>query len=153
MVLAAVFDSPNGCYYEHYYHDFISFFFFSHRAPLLLQGCIDLRKNALTFDEFDIPFLQEHELPEKQRMIELHGGADDETPAEARIAGPVANANASNYGETSQSSAATSSSNKGYSESDIATLTNLGVSRQEAIHALDMAGGNCEVAASLLFQN
>ncbi|CAO3661682.1 unnamed protein product [Umbelopsis ramanniana] len=117
------------------------------------QGCIDLRKNALTFDEIDIPFLQEHELPEKQRMIELHGGADDETPAEARIAGPVANANASNYGETSQSSAATSSSNKGYSESDIATLTNLGVSRQEAIHALDMAGGNCEVAASLLFQN
>lgn len=115
-----------------------------------MQGCIDLRKNALTFDEIDIPFLQEHELPEKQRMIELHGGADDETPAEARIAGPVANANASNYGETSQSSA---SSNKGHSESDIATLTNLGVSRQEAIHALDMAGGNCEVAASLLFQN
>jgi Holliday junction resolvasome RuvABC DNA-binding subunit len=97
--------------------------------------------------------LQEHELPEKQRLIELHGGAEDETPAEARIAGPVANANASNYGESSQPSTAAATSTKGYSESDISTLTNLGVSRQEAIHALDMAGGNCEVAASLLFQN
>jgi NACalpha-BTF3-like transcription factor len=97
-------------------------------------------------------------LPEKQRLIELHGGADDETPTEARIAGPVANANASKYSEPSQlqpqsePSAGTSSSSK-YSENDITTLTNLGVSRQEAIHALDMAGGNCEIAASLLFQN
>ncbi|KAJ2957418.1 hypothetical protein NQZ79_g6864 [Umbelopsis isabellina] len=119
------------------------------------QGCIDLRKNALTFEEIDIPFLQEHELPEKQRLIELHGGADDETPNEARIAGPVANANASKYGEPSQlqpqsqPSAGTSSSSK-YSENDITTLTSLGVSRQEAIHALDMAGGNCEIAASLI---
>jgi NACalpha-BTF3-like transcription factor len=94
-------------------------------------------------------------LPEKQRLIELHGGADDETPTEARIAGPVANANASKYGgepSQSQPSAGTSSDTK-YSENDITTLTNLGVSRQEAIHALDMAGGNCEIAASLLFQN
>jgi hypothetical protein len=72
----------------------------------------------------------------------------------------VANANASNYGGGNEQSSSTygtssSSSSKGgrYSESDITTLTNLGVSRQEAIHALDMAGGNCEVAASLLFQN
>lgn len=35
------------------------------------RACIDLRKNALTFDDFDIPFLAEHELPEKQRMMEV----------------------------------------------------------------------------------
>ncbi|CAO3671725.1 unnamed protein product [Umbelopsis vinacea] len=116
------------------------------------QGCIDLRKNALTFDDIDIPFLQEHELPEKQRLIELHGGAEDETPAEARIAGPVANANASNYGESSQPSTAAATSTKGYSESDISTLTNLGVSRQEAIHALDMAGGNCKGSFGEVFK-
>ncbi|KAG1454347.1 hypothetical protein G6F55_007658 [Rhizopus delemar] len=34
------------------------------------RACIDLRKNALTFDDCDIPFLAEHELPEKQRRIE-----------------------------------------------------------------------------------
>lgn len=35
------------------------------------RACIDLRKNALTFDDMDIPFLAEHELPEKQRRMEV----------------------------------------------------------------------------------
>lgn len=35
------------------------------------RACIDLRKNALTFDDCEIPFLAEHELPEKQRRIEV----------------------------------------------------------------------------------
>lgn len=35
------------------------------------RACIDLRKNALTFDSEDIPFLAEHELPEKQRRMEV----------------------------------------------------------------------------------
>lgn len=39
-----------------------------------------------------------------------------------------------------------------YREEDIAVLTGLGASRKEAIFALDQAGGNVEVAASLLFQ-
>lgn len=37
------------------------------------RACIDLRKNALTFDSEDIPFLAEHELPEKQRRMEVSG--------------------------------------------------------------------------------
>ncbi|KAI7857350.1 hypothetical protein BDC45DRAFT_30285 [Circinella umbellata] len=69
------------------------------------RACIDLRKNALTFDDGDIPFLNEHELPEKQRMIEIHGSADDEMPTEARVAGPQASANAA----ASSSSSGTSS--------------------------------------------
>jgi DNA damage-inducible protein 1 len=43
------------------------------------RACIDLRKNTLTFDDCDIPFLAEHELPEKQRRIEIHGSDEDET--------------------------------------------------------------------------
>ncbi|KAI9317291.1 hypothetical protein BX666DRAFT_1944259 [Dichotomocladium elegans] len=39
-----------------------------------------------------------------------------------------------------------------YPEEHIALLTNLGVSRQEAINALDIASGNPDLAASLLFQ-
>ncbi|KAG2220283.1 hypothetical protein INT45_009898 [Circinella minor] len=144
------------------------------------RACIDLRKNALTFDDGDIPFLNEHELPEKQRMIEIHGSADDEMPTEARVAGPQASANAA----TSSSSSGTSSqpasqqqqqqqsqqpqvqqqSNQEndfiyflkeskYPEEHIKLLTNLGVNRQEAINALDMASGNPDLAASLLFQN
>lgn len=35
------------------------------------RASIDLRKNALTFDDCDIPFLAEHELPEKQRRMEV----------------------------------------------------------------------------------
>ncbi|KZO98055.1 hypothetical protein CALVIDRAFT_52695 [Calocera viscosa TUFC12733] len=36
-------------------------------------------------------------------------------------------------------------------ESSISTLTEMGVSREEAVRLLDMAGGNLEVAASMLF--
>ncbi|CAO3651627.1 unnamed protein product [Mucor hiemalis] len=56
------------------------------------RACIDLRKNALTFDDFDIPFLAEHELPEKQRMMEIHGSSeeDDITKKPRDITPPIA---------------------------------------------------------------
>ncbi|CDS12461.1 hypothetical protein LRAMOSA04655 [Lichtheimia ramosa] len=140
------------------------------------RACIDLRRNALTFDDCEIPFLNEHELPEKQRMIEIHGSAEDEMPTEARTAGPQAAANA--VGSSSRDAASTSSGGTAqtqqqqqqaqqssqqqqqtssqqeskYPEDHISILMNLGVSRQEAIHALDMASGNPDLAASLLFQ-
>ncbi|CDH58355.1 snare binding protein [Lichtheimia corymbifera JMRC:FSU:9682] len=133
------------------------------------RACIDLRRNALTFDDCEIPFLNEHELPEKQRMIEIHGSAEDEMPTEARTAGPQAAANA--VGSSSRDAAPTSSGGTAqtqqqqqqpdkqqqpqeskYPEDHISILMNLGVSRQEAIHALDMASGNPDLAASLLFQ-
>lgn len=38
-----------------------------------------------------------------------------------------------------------------FSEKDIKLLTDMGVSRQEAIQALEMAEGNPDLAASLLF--
>ena len=38
-----------------------------------------------------------------------------------------------------------------YPEKDIKVITDMGVSREEAINALEMAGGNPDLAASLLF--
>ncbi|CAO3597842.1 unnamed protein product [Absidia cylindrospora] len=151
------------------------------------RACIDLRKHALVFDDCEIPFLAEHELPEKQRKMEVHGSADDEMPSEARFAGPQAAENAESslsnvpssttttttpqiipeatatnpaQTTTSQSAAPTTAggggggstgTNQQYPEEHIATLTNLGMSRQEALNALEMTGGNLDLAASLLF--
>lgn len=42
-------------------------------------------------------------------------------------------------------------SSSNYPEKDIKVLTDMGVSREEAINALEMAGGNPDLAASLLF--
>ena len=42
-------------------------------------------------------------------------------------------------------------SQRSFSERDIQTLMDLGVSREVAISTLDAAGGNVDVAASLLF--
>ncbi|KAI8340192.1 hypothetical protein BC941DRAFT_242001 [Chlamydoabsidia padenii] len=96
-------------------------------------------------------------------------------PTEARFAGPQAAENAgiptsSTAGLQSTSSATTSipenptsastlsntpsTGNTGqaqYPEEYITTLTNLGMSRQEALNALEMSGGNIDLAASLLF--
>ncbi|KAL9544672.1 hypothetical protein MBANPS3_007495 [Mucor bainieri] len=127
------------------------------------RACIDLRKNALTFDSCDIPFLAEHELPEKQRRMEIHGSDEDETAIEGRTvvpqvstpppvstASPAATGSASTAtGAPSLNTASTPSS--AYPEKDIKLLTDMGVSRQEALNALEMAGGNPEVAASFLF--
>ncbi|CAO3637799.1 unnamed protein product [Cunninghamella echinulata] len=133
------------------------------------RACIDLRKNALVFDHCEIPFLAEHELPEKQRLMEVHGSADDDMPTEARIAGPQAAENAQSSSSTSQlnnpttktEAAPTSSISSTpvtvpstaskYPEEHINTLVNLGMTREEALNALEMSGGNLDLAASLLF--
>ncbi|KAL7335784.1 DNA damage-inducible protein 1 [Mucor circinelloides] len=129
------------------------------------RACIDLRKNALTFDSCDIPFLAEHELPEKQRRMEIHGSDEDETAIEGRTVVPqlstpppasttlpTATGSASTAAAaTTLNATSTPSSTPTYPEKDIKLLTDMGVSRQEALNALEMAGGNPEVAASLLF--
>ncbi|KAI9263121.1 hypothetical protein BDA99DRAFT_58099 [Phascolomyces articulosus] len=104
-------------------------------------------------------------------MIEIHGSADDEMPTEARVAGSQASANAAISSSSSGTSSEPASQQQQqqqqsqqqqeqpkqqeskYPEEHIKLLTNLGVSRQEAINALDMASGNPDLAASLLFQN
>ncbi|KAI8096831.1 uncharacterized protein BX664DRAFT_67302 [Halteromyces radiatus] len=89
-------------------------------------------------------------------------------PTEARFAGPLAAENAESSTSATTAAATTAvptavptttttatshvaDTSSKYSEEHIKTLTNLGMSRQEAINALEMSGGNIDLAASLLF--
>lgn len=116
------------------------------------RACIDLRKNALTFDSCDIPFLAEHELPEKQRRMEIHGSDEDETAIEGRTVVPqvstpppasttlpAATGSASTAAAATTSNAtSTPSSTPTYPEKDIKLLTDMGVSRQvQRMHLLE----------------
>jgi DNA damage-inducible protein 1 len=123
------------------------------------QACIDLEKNVLRIQGREVSFLPEHELPEKARIQELsEAQATDASPTEE----PSGNFPGSGGHRLGSSNAATSSQSHGpprplsnssrYPESSIRTIMDLGgVSREVAISTLDAAGGNVDVAASLLF--
>jgi DNA damage-inducible protein 1 len=99
------------------------------------QAIIDLQKNCLRINGEEIPFLAEHELPNATR---------EKTIPEPQSGGAGSNSE-------SQSSSVQIAPAK-YSETTIKNLTDLGVSRAEAINALDACGGNPDLAANVLFQ-
>ena len=130
------------------------------------QACIDLEKNVLRIRGREVKFLAEHELPEKAR-IEAAG-----LDPEQENAGPSSSAQSSQQqqqqppfpgsGHTlgaapqpgrgrGAPAAGASVTQSRHSEDAIQTLMGLGVSREVAISTLDAAGGNLDVAASLLF--
>lgn len=141
------------------------------------QACIDLGKGVLRIQNREVRFLSEHELPDKARIMDA--GADD--PAAPPTAGPSSTSNtaaapsnpapatsfpggghavgASAAGTPRAAVAAQrrapaaipAQRTSQYPESDIATLMGLGASREMAISTLDAAGGNLDIAASLLF--
>jgi DNA damage-inducible protein 1 len=131
------------------------------------QACIDLAKNVLRIQDREVRFLAEHELPDKARNPELV--AEQEallSSASSSSSRPGANANTSSSfpgGGRTLGSAPTpanagrsttpahSSAMNRYPEEQIVTLMGFGVSREVAIRTLDAAGGNIDVAASLLF--
>lgn len=126
------------------------------------QACIDLEKNVLRIQGREVKFLAEHELPDKARIFE---GVEEPSAENPQVVSPNPQASGSQQhfpgsGHTLGSSpapAAASSAPTGHapsathSEEAITTLMNLGVSREDAIRTLDIAGGNVEMAASLLF--
>lgn len=129
------------------------------------QAVIDLSTNCLRIHGEEVRFLSEHELPEKARW---EGGGAPETDADAKKDGPQKPkegpsppkppANPQPAKTASPAAAATPTpigggpSRPQYLEETIASLTNLGISRDEAIQALNAAGGNADIAAALLFQ-
>jgi DNA damage-inducible protein 1 len=126
------------------------------------QACIDLEKNVLRIQGCEVSFLPEHELPEKARIQEL--SEVPEVPSAGASTGPVPESRGgfpgsgqrlgpSNVASSSQSQGPSGSlSNSRYPEAAIRTIMDLGgVSREVAISTLDAAGGNVDVAASLLF--
>ncbi|KAJ3047552.1 DNA damage-inducible protein 1 [Rhizophlyctis rosea] len=134
------------------------------------QACIDLEKNVLRINGEEVPFLAEHELPAKARW-------DGEQPAEGEEGPSGSTSTTTTHPEdprtgipsnvpgmaTPPPAAAARSTPAGasnppqvqsqsqHAEDKIKMLTDLGVSRQEAIGALDACGGNADVAANMLF--
>lgn len=138
------------------------------------QACIDLEKGVLRIQNREVRFLSEHELPDKARIMD----AVPEDPAAAPSAGSSSSSGATpapsnptpapafpgggnTLGSSSsgvpraavaaQRRAPAPTAARQYPESDIETLIGLGASREMAISTLDAAGGNLDVAASLLF--
>ncbi len=136
---------------------------------------IDLEKNALCFEGIEVPFLHESEIPRSFEEAEMNeptvaGPNGTEIGAKTgavRPAGATASANHSVAAgpSTSQpqsqpvpSNAAgkapatpSSSSSSRFSEADIeALIGSTGASRAQVIGALEAAGGNLDMAASIL---
>ncbi|KAJ2770144.1 DNA damage-inducible protein 1 [Coemansia nantahalensis] len=98
------------------------------------QMCIDLKRNALVIGDEAIEFLPEHQLPKE---------ADHPAPIAAPPPGETPS--------SSSSSAAPEQPPSKYAEDVIGAVMALGTTREQAIHYLDAAGGNPEVAAGMLF--
>jgi DNA damage-inducible protein 1 len=108
------------------------------------QACIDLEKNVLRIQGREVRFLPEHELPEKSREPVLSEAVSP------RDSSPVQGSRGGGGAPTAGSSSQPRPTSR-YPEAKIQTLVDLGVSREVAISTLDAAGGNVDVAASLLF--
>lgn len=138
------------------------------------QACIDLSKGVLQIQDVSVPFLGEADIPkEQQEAIQseptVEGPSGMKTGA---ISGAVSSSEPS--GSQTQSGNFTgqgrplgaqpsASSHPAtvqpvpiapgakFPEAHIAKLLEMGFSREEALHALEMADGNVEVAAGILF--
>jgi DNA damage-inducible protein 1 len=99
-------------------------------------ACIDLGNNCLRINGEEIPFLSEHEIP-------LVG--DEEKPKNSMT-------EESTHPTSQPSASVQSQKSSQYPEATIKILTDLGISRQEALGSLEACSGNVEMAVSLLFQ-
>jgi len=123
------------------------------------QACIDLGKSVLRIQDREVSFLPEHELPEKAHIDELSealeasAGASSIKASGAGLLDPGQKAGPSTTaGPSRPRNPSRPASNSRYPETAIQTIMDLGgVSREVAISTLDAAGGNVDVAASLLF--
>ncbi|KAG7562873.1 hypothetical protein FFLO_01702 [Filobasidium floriforme] len=136
------------------------------------QACIDLEKNVLRIQGREVPFLAEHELPNKARQMEELAEEVDQASATGNLplapkapsgagtasgaatfsgAGQKLGGPSSSTAPGSAPSSASGSAGSKFPEASITAIMNLGVSREQAISTLEAAGGNVDVAASLLF--
>lgn len=128
------------------------------------QACIDLRRGKLVIQDVEVPFLGEADIPKLEhaftREEAVEGPSGMSTSAISGVTKPTTEI--SDSGTKSQSSPGTTpaaaqaqgqqtSSDPPFAAADIAKLMELyGVSREEAISALELGGGNVDVAAGLL---
>lgn len=132
------------------------------------QACIDLQKGKLVIQGDEVEFLGEAEIPKYEDVYKdeptIEGPAGTRTGAisgtvthgtssagasQATAAGPSASTSSSSGPDgTQQPRSATGPAS--FPKEDVDQLTSMGFSRQEAVHALEMAGGNVEMAAGFL---
>lgn len=129
------------------------------------QASIDLARDKLVIQGYDVPFLGEADIPKdveealeeepkvkgpggttiggRTGSIDAAPGAPGPSSAAPLAAAPVA---------SQPAAAAPAPAQASFSEQDINTLMQLGASRQQAISALEATGGSVEYAAGLLLE-
>lgn len=118
------------------------------------QANIDLMKGALVIQGVEIPFLGESDIPKEVQQNDADM-LNEAKKASLGVPVPKVSSEAESSPRPSASTASTSQQQPSASTSgpssfppgDIAKLTDLGASREEAIHLLEIAGGNVEQAA------
>jgi len=132
------------------------------------QACIDLEHNVLRIKGREVKFLAEHELPDKAKTD--HAALKDEPsqpqaststssapPPPQSFPGSGQRLDGASQLATPQSRTPTAGAPGGgpppvrFPERDIRLIMDMGLSREEAIRALEAAGGSVDIAASLLF--
>ncbi len=133
------------------------------------QACIDLEHNVLRIKGREVRFLAEHELPDKAKTD--HAALEDE-PSQPQASTSTSAApppqqtfrgSGQRLGGTSQSPTAQPQTpairapggsgppRAQFPERDIQMIVDMGLPREEAIRALEVAGGNVDLALSMLF--
>ena len=133
------------------------------------QACIDLQKGALVIRGEEVQFLGEADIPknEEARMEEptvegpsgmktgaISGAVSQDQPdardalSKGKSSTPEGSSGAAGGQTTGQR--APRGGRTSFPPGDIAKLTDLGFSQEEAIHALELAGGNVDMAAGIL---
>ena len=130
------------------------------------QACIDLQKGKLVIQGDEVEFLGEADIPKYEDVYKdeptIEGPAGTRTGA---ISGTVTHGTSSAGTSQAIATEPSTSSSSGpdgtqqprsttgpasFPKEDIEQLTNMGFTKQESIQALEMAGGNVEMAAGLL---
>ncbi len=121
------------------------------------QANIDLMKGALVIQGVEVPFLGEADIPKEVQQNDAEmlkeakkaslGVPVPQTPSEAASS---VEPSASTANTSQQHPSSSTSGRSSFPPGDIDKLTDLGASREEAIHSLEIAGGNVEQAAAFL---
>ena len=134
------------------------------------QACVDLRKGSLVIGDVEVPFLGEAEIPKHEEIlmdeptVEGPGGLQVGGRSGTVMAPGTGSKNSRGQGQAVGGAAGTASGQRpqappqptntqrqpSFPPGDVAQLMDMGFSREVVLRALELAGGNVELAAGLL---
>ena len=120
------------------------------------QACIDLRKGALIIENVEVQFLGEADIPKnevlfsEEPMVKGPGGMQVGGRSGAIL--PPDQEQSSSSSQEAGQVLGQSQLQPGVMAAHVQQLMDLGFSREEVLRALEMASGNVEVAAGILYQ-